>query len=101
MRIVIVGGGISGLACWLFLRKNLPPPILSSVGLDITIIESHAATRRKQRSGAAVDEAAGQVANTVGAALGIGKAAVPTKLPAYQLTNIHSTEWTVGSPRPG
>lgn len=73
MKIAIVGGGISGLACYLFLRKHLPSAIPSDVKLDITIVESHAATRRRQRSGTATHEAAGPVSNTIGAALGLGR----------------------------
>ncbi|KAL8734374.1 MAG: hypothetical protein Q9166_001572 [cf. Caloplaca sp. 2 TL-2023] len=70
MKIFIVGGGISGLACYLFLRKHLSSAIPSNVDVEITIFESHAATKRERRSGAA-DEAAGPVADTIGAALGI------------------------------
>ncbi|KAL8813303.1 MAG: hypothetical protein Q9200_000373 [Gallowayella weberi] len=71
MQVIIVGAGISGLACYLFLRKHLPSALPSGVELHITIVESHAVTKRKQRSDGAVDEAAGQVANTIGAALGL------------------------------
>lgn len=73
MRIVIVGGGISGLACYLFLQKHLSSIIPKTTELKIIIVESHAATRRQDRSGSAVDEAAGPVANTIGAALGLGR----------------------------
>ncbi|KAL8631482.1 hypothetical protein Q9189_002811 [Teloschistes chrysophthalmus] len=71
MRIVIVGGGISGLACYLFLRKLIPSILPTSTKLDITIIESHAATKRRQRSPDSVDEAAGPAATTIGSALGL------------------------------
>lgn len=75
MKIVIVGGGISGLACYLFLRKNLPSAIPPNDELDITIVESHAAGKRVQRSGAATtDEAAGRPGSEIiGAALGLGR----------------------------
>ncbi|KAL8635735.1 MAG: hypothetical protein Q9228_006804 [Teloschistes exilis] len=71
MRIVIVGGGISGLACYLFLRKFIPSILPTSTELDIIIIESHAATKRRARSPGSVDEAAGPVATTIGSALGL------------------------------
>ncbi|KAL8861870.1 MAG: hypothetical protein Q9178_001739 [Gyalolechia marmorata] len=72
MKIVIVGGGISGLVCYLFLRKHLPSDVPGGVEVGITILESHAATRRKQRSSSAKDEAKGPVSDTIGAALGLG-----------------------------
>ncbi|KAL8691573.1 MAG: hypothetical protein Q9218_003233 [Villophora microphyllina] len=71
MRIVIVGGGISGLACYLFLRKLVPSVIPTSTELDITIIESHAATKGLARGSGSLDQAAGPVANTTGSALGL------------------------------
>ncbi|KAL8831673.1 MAG: hypothetical protein Q9170_005196 [Blastenia crenularia] len=73
MKIVIVGGGISGLACYLFLQKHLPAAIPDPIELEIIILESHAATKRQDRSGGASvsSEAAGPVASTVGAAIGI------------------------------
>ncbi|KAL9576802.1 MAG: hypothetical protein Q9212_006804 [Teloschistes hypoglaucus] len=71
MRIVIVGGGISGLACYLFLCKFIPSILPTSTELDITIIESHAATKRRERSPDTVDEAAGPAATTIGSALGL------------------------------
>ncbi|KAI4239189.1 MAG: hypothetical protein LQ352_007817 [Teloschistes flavicans] len=71
MRIVIVGGGISGLTCYLFLRKLIPSILPTSTELDITIIESHAATNRRVRPNDSVDEAAGPVATTIGSALGL------------------------------
>ena len=72
MRIVIVGGGISGLACYLFLRKHLPSVVPAGVEVGITILESHAATRREQRSSSANDDSKGPVSDTIGAALGLG-----------------------------
>ncbi|KAL8738181.1 MAG: hypothetical protein Q9181_000994 [Wetmoreana brouardii] len=71
MKIVIVGGGISGLACYLFLQKHLPSAIPTPTELEIVILESHAATRRTNRSASAINEAAGQVTNTIGAAIGL------------------------------
>ncbi|KAL8768228.1 MAG: hypothetical protein Q9209_005457 [Squamulea sp. 1 TL-2023] len=71
MKIVIVGGGISGLACYLFLRKHLPSAYPPDVEVEVTIIESHAATKGKQRSENATDEAAGPVSHTIGAAIGL------------------------------
>ncbi|KAM7182901.1 salicylate hydroxylase [Naviculisporaceae sp. PSN 640] len=41
MKIIIVGGGISGLATYLFLRKLLPNPSSSSSSHAIYIYESH------------------------------------------------------------
>lgn len=72
MRIVIVGGGISGLACYLFLRKHLPSVVPAGVEVVITILESHAATRKEQRSSSAKDEFKGPVSDNIGAALGLG-----------------------------
>jgi 2-polyprenyl-6-methoxyphenol hydroxylase-like FAD-dependent oxidoreductase len=42
MKVVIVGGGISGLATYLFLRKYCP----DSVALDIAIYEAHNSANR-------------------------------------------------------
>ncbi|KAL9594763.1 MAG: hypothetical protein Q9219_006849 [cf. Caloplaca sp. 3 TL-2023] len=69
MRIVIVGAGISGLTCYLFLRKHLPKAIPDTTDLEIVVLESHRATKQQERVNNNVT--AGQVANTIGATLGI------------------------------
>ncbi|KAL8925548.1 MAG: hypothetical protein Q9208_003439 [Pyrenodesmia sp. 3 TL-2023] len=71
MRVVIVGAGISGLSCYLFLQKHLSSAIPATTELDIIILESLAATRRHDRSATTVGEAAGPLVNTVGAAVGL------------------------------
>ena len=48
MRVVVVGGGISGLAAAAYLRRSVPPA-------EITIIEQRAALGGKLRTGAILD----------------------------------------------
>jgi len=45
LKIIIVGGGISGLSTYLFLRKNLPAP---EYDLDIKIYEKHRFQKTKK-----------------------------------------------------
>lgn len=68
MKIVIVGGGISGLACYLFLQKHLLAITPNSIEWEIIILESHASAKRDEPSAAAVNQSA---ANNIGAAVGI------------------------------
>ncbi|KAI9894966.1 MAG: hypothetical protein M1814_000187 [Vezdaea aestivalis] len=63
MKIVIVGGGISGLSTYLFLRKHLPTTPTSLGGHEITIYESYPCPRPGQASGPAV--------KTTGAGIGV------------------------------
>lgn len=75
MRVVIVGAGISGLSCYLFLQKHLLSVIKAPTDLEIIILESHAATSRRDASDTAFEEAAaapGPFADTIGAAIGLG-----------------------------
>lgn len=70
MRVVIVGGGIGGLAIYLFFQKLLPSSPESS--LEIIVYESHDARIRSQHAGNPIDgDTAALVPDTVGGALGI------------------------------
>ena len=69
MKVVIVGGGIGGLAVYLFFQKLLPSSSESS--LEIEIYESHDARNPFQSAGNPDRETAALVPDIVGGALGI------------------------------
>lgn len=70
MKILIVGGGISGLSLYLFLQKVFPASLPSSgSGLELVVYETHEA--RKRKKGSVVGETKGVVSGSVGGALGI------------------------------
>lgn len=69
MKIVIVGAGISGLACYLFLQKHLSAITPNSIKWEIIVLESHASTKRDEPAGAVDYQSA---ANSIGASVGIG-----------------------------
>jgi 2-polyprenyl-6-methoxyphenol hydroxylase-like FAD-dependent oxidoreductase len=73
MKIVIVGAGISGLTTYLFLKKHLPNPAPPAEPHEITLYESHNASRKLERQLYSKD-AAGQITNTIaiGGGLGLG-----------------------------
>ena len=76
MKILIVGGGISGLAVYLFLQKLLPKAQSSRSSVEVIIYETYDAAKRDDRSGTAAEEhgeraGAGFVTGTIGGALGI------------------------------
>lgn len=50
MKIIIVGGGISGLSNYLFLKKLLPPNLPSDAQLQIVVYESHRAQKAQSRT---------------------------------------------------
>lgn len=96
MRVVIVGAGISGLSCYLFLQKHLSSVIPAPTELDIIILESHAATRRHHLSVTAVDEVAGPLVNTVGAAIGLGMQTILLLCDAKNnVSNLDSPQWII------
>ncbi len=64
MRIVIIGGGISGLSTYLFLQKLLA----SSRNVSISIYESHGSSKRSTNSDDSTDD---QEPETIGAGLGV------------------------------
>ncbi|KAL8828295.1 MAG: hypothetical protein Q9191_002669 [Dirinaria sp. TL-2023a] len=70
MKIIIVGGGISGLSTYIFLKKLLPPALPHDTSLQICVCESHEAPRRQHRSKSSVTAPA-SFAQGVGGALGI------------------------------
>lgn len=65
-----MGGGISGLSCYLFLKKVLPSKLPSNTTLQICIYEAHEAPKREDRSQVTVS-APTSFAQGVGGALGI------------------------------
>lgn len=74
MKIVIVGGGISGLALYIALQKYLGKPHASEHPLEVFIYETYDASRRQQRvgsSGEGQDEHPRLVSEAVGGALGV------------------------------
>jgi 2-polyprenyl-6-methoxyphenol hydroxylase-like FAD-dependent oxidoreductase len=73
MKIVIVGGGISGLVSYLFLKKHLPNPALPAEAHEFFIYESHDASRSLERQLHSQD-AIHQTTNTIaiGGGLGLG-----------------------------
>lgn len=81
MKIVIVGGGISGLATYLFLQKRLSTSNFrsSTSSIEITIYETYNAAKRGERSRTTARErgegeavvGADFVSDTIGGALGI------------------------------
>lgn len=74
---MIVGGGISGLAVYLFLQKLLSSKVQSSrSSIEVIIYETYNAAKRGDPSGTAAGEhgeraGAGFVTETIGGALGI------------------------------
>ena len=70
MKIIIVGGGISGLTTYLFLKKLLAEYIPSISTLEILIYESHQAPKNADRPEPSLS-APSQFAQGVGGALGI------------------------------
>lgn len=77
MKIVIVGGGISGLAVYLFLQKLFPASLASPwSGLELVVYETHEARKRENKNNngselSVVGDPKGFVSGTVGGALGI------------------------------
>lgn len=73
MKIVIVGGGISGLVSYLFLKKHLPNPAAPAEAHKFFIYESHDASRNLERQLHSKD-AVEQTTNTIaiGGGLGLG-----------------------------
>ena len=74
MKIVIVGGGISGLALYIALQKHLGKPHASEQSLEVFIYETYDASRRQHRVGSAgegQDEHLRLVSEAVGGALGV------------------------------
>lgn len=74
MKIVIVGGGISGLALYISLHKRLGKPDPRIFPLKVVIYETYDASRRHRRAenaGEEQDEGTRLVSETVGGALGI------------------------------
>lgn len=72
MKIVIIGGGISGLSVYLFLQKLFPASLHS--GLDLVVYETHEARKREkgpEQELSAVGDIKGVVSDRVGGALGI------------------------------
>ena len=70
MKIVIIGGGISGLTTYLFLRKLLPPSPANDRPLEILIYESHKAPKNADRPEHSLS-APSPFAQGVGGVLGI------------------------------
>lgn len=79
MKIVIVGGGISGLSLYLFLQKLFPASLPSSgsgsgscSGLELVVYETHEARKRENGSElSVVGDLKGFVSGAVGGALGV------------------------------
>lgn len=71
MKIVIVGGGISGLSTFLFLKKHLPNPAPPAKPHEIVVYESHDAGRDLERELYSKD-ATEQTTNTIAIGGGIG-----------------------------
>ena len=73
MKIVIIGGGISGLSTYLFLQQRLPTPAPPAEQHEITIYENHDASRKLKRQLHSKD-ATEQTTNTIaiGGGLGLG-----------------------------
>lgn len=73
MKVVIVGGGISGLVSYLFLKKHLPNPAPPADAHEFFICGSHDASRNLERRLHSKD-ALQQTTNTIaiGGGLGLG-----------------------------
>ncbi len=73
MKNVIVGGGISGISTYLFLKKHLPSPALPASSHEIIIYEAYDASRKLERQLHSQD-ATEQTTNSIaiGGALGLG-----------------------------
>jgi 2-polyprenyl-6-methoxyphenol hydroxylase-like FAD-dependent oxidoreductase len=73
MKAAIIGGGISGLATYLFLKKHLPNPAPPAKSHEIVIFEHHDASRKLERELYSKD-ANNQTTNTIaiGGGLGLG-----------------------------
>ena len=84
MKIAIVGAGISGLSTYLFLKKNLPSPASPAKPHEITLYETHDASRKLERQLHSRD-ATEQTTNfiAIGGGLGLG----PNGLKILKLLN--------------
>lgn len=74
MKIVIVGGGISGLALYIALQKHVGKPHASEHPLEVLIYETYDASRRQHRlgnTGEGQDECPRLVSEAIGGALGV------------------------------
>ena len=74
MKIVIVGGGISGLALYISLQKRLGRLHPAGLAFEVVIYETYDASRRQRRGGNAGEDLEGGarlVSDTVGGALGV------------------------------
>lgn len=75
MKIVIVGGGISGLAVYLFIEHLLAQCDSNKLSTEVVIYETYNAAKRGDRSGVAAEQGeavnAGLVSEIIGGALGI------------------------------
>lgn len=73
MKILIIGGGISGLSTYLFLKQHLPTSAHPAEQHEITIYENHDASRKLKRQLHSKD-ATEQTTNTIaiGGGLGLG-----------------------------
>lgn len=74
MKIVIVGGGISGLALYIALQKHLGKPHAGEGLLEVFIYETYDASRHQNRmesAGEGQDEHLRLVSEAVGGALGV------------------------------
>ena len=73
MKIAIIGGGISGLAAYLSLKKRLPQPPRPQAEHEITIYEAHETSTRFANAAPTHDEAETYSATlSVGGGLGLG-----------------------------
>jgi 2-polyprenyl-6-methoxyphenol hydroxylase-like FAD-dependent oxidoreductase len=112
MKIAIVGGGISGLSAYLFLKKHLPSPPSTFLPHEIIIYESHKALSRKQRLSVSSKESEANKISVSGAGLGVAAngmrtlrnldldihdAVVSQGYPAVRFQMKSSHNWTLGS----
>lgn len=69
MKIIIVGAGISGLTCYLYLKKLLPNPPAPAPAHEIIIYESYASPKASQRASAPAPNA--ERRSLIGGGLGV------------------------------